>query len=61
MTSVHNFIISGLSSCPGMNCAIFERKTDKKNCAIMEPTRLPDRIAQFLEGRLVSLQNCVIS
>jgi len=35
-------------------------KPDWQNCAILEPSSLLDRIAQFLEERLVSLQNCAI-
>lgn len=45
----------GLRSPVGRNYAIFWMKPDWQNCAIMEPSRLPDIIVQFLEGRLVSL------
>lgn len=30
------------------------------DCAILEPSRLSERITQFLEGRLVSLKKCTI-
>jgi len=50
----------GLRSSVGENCAIFIVNVDCQNCAILEPCRLPIRIVQFMEGRLVSLQNCTI-
>jgi len=31
-----------------------------KDCAILEPSRLSERIVQFLEGRMVALQKCAI-
>ena len=43
------------------DCVIISVKLDRKICAILDPSTLPDRIAQFLEGRLVPLQNCTIS
>lgn len=53
--------IPRLSSPAGRFCAIFLMKLDWKNCTILEPIKLPDKIVQFLVGRLVSLQNCAIS
>lgn len=61
LTAAHNCTISGLSRPAGRNCTIFWVKLGWQICAIMEPNRFPNRIVQFLEGRLLSLQNCVIS
>lgn len=53
--------ILGLSSPAGRNCAIFWIMLDWQNCAILEPSRLTNIIVQFVEGRLVAIQNCAIS
>ena len=61
LTITQDYVIPGLSSPVGKNCPIFWMKHDQKNCAILEPSKLPDRITQFLEERLVSLQNYTFS
>lgn len=60
LSAAHNCTISRLSSPGGRSCTIFSMKSDKKICTILEPSRLLNKIAQFLKGRLVSLQNCAI-
>ena len=60
LTAAQIFVNFGLSSSAGENCAIHVGSVDWQNCAILEPNRLPDKIAQFLEGRLVALQKCTI-
>jgi hypothetical protein len=44
----------------GKNCTNPAGRVGWQDCAILEPSRLSERIAQFLEGRLVSLQKCTI-
>ena len=44
----------------GKNCANPAGSGCRQDCAILEPSRLPERIVKFLEGRLVSLQKCAI-
>ena len=44
--------ISGLSSAAGENYTIFSVRVNWQNCAILEPSRLPYRIVQFLEGKV---------
>ena len=44
-----------LSSPAGRNCAIFPLNSDRNIFTILELNRLPNRIAQFFEGMLVSL------
>ena len=50
LTIVHNCAIYGLISYARRDCAIFRVKGDRKICTILEPSRLPERIAQFVEG-----------
>ena len=68
---LHNFLVeqlsptkmctnSGLSNSAGESCTIPTGSVDWQNCVILESSRLSERIAQFLEGRLVSLQKCAI-
>jgi len=61
LTAAQNCAISGLSSLIGLDCAVFLVKVDRQDCTILEPSRLPVRIMQFLGERLVTLQNCIIS
>ena len=61
LTTAQDYTISRLNSPTRRNCVIFPVNNDRQIYAILDPNRLPDRIAQFLEGRLVSLQNCAIS
>ena len=61
LTTAQNCAISGMICPTGRNCAIFPVNSNRQICAILEPNKLPDKIAQFLEGRLVPLQNCAIS
>jgi len=61
MTAAKNYTISRLSNHAWKNCIIFLVNGDRKICTILEPSKLPDKIAQFLEGRMVPLQNCTIS
>lgn len=42
----------------GKNCANPARRVGWQDCSILEPSRLLEGIAQFLEGRLVALQKC---
>jgi len=51
---------SGLSNLAGEICTNPVGNVGRQGCAILDPSRLPERIAQFLEGRLVALQKCVI-
>lgn len=44
----------------GKICANPAGRVDWQDCAILEPSKLSERIVQFLEGRLVSLQKCTI-
>lgn len=44
----------------GKDCTVFWVNPNWKDCAIIEPNRLQDKIMQFLEGRLGALQNCTI-
>ena len=60
LTATHICTNYGLTNPARENCAIFTVRVDCENCAIIEPNRLRVMIAQFLEGRLVSLQNCAI-
>ena len=54
------FTNSRLSSHAGKMCTNTAGSVGKQDCAILEPNRLPKRIVQFLEGRLVALQKCTI-
>lgn len=60
MIAAQNCANFGLSYSVGPDCLIFSRKTVSLYYAISEPSRLANRFAQFMQGRLVPLENCTI-
>lgn len=60
LTTAQDCAILGLSRSAEKDFTLFQVKPDWEDCTILDPSKLPDKIVQFLEGRLVSLQNCAI-
>ena len=60
LTATHICTNSGLSNLVGEICANPSGRIGRQDCIILETSRLPERIAQFLEGRLFSFQKFAI-